>query len=196
MSSFWSAVFGNDHPVEIEIGPGTGTFLLNIGTDHPERNYFAIEHSHSYAVRLQAELVARGLPNVRALRADASCLVPTVIPAASVAAYHIYFPDPWWKRRHHRRRLFTPGFAHALAHTLQPHGRVYVATDVDQTFALMRATLERTTAFTALADAPSPRTTVTSFENKGLVHGATIHQATYARAAAASHGSDRLVQPV
>ena len=132
-------------------------------------------------MHVEAAAAARNLHNVRIIHADASCVVGTLIPAASVAAYHIYFPDPWWKRRHHRRRLFAPDFARALARTLEPMGRIYVGTDVDDVFALMRATLDATCAFVELGNAPSPRTTVTSFERKGVARGATIHQATFAK---------------
>jgi tRNA (guanine-N7-)-methyltransferase len=180
MNTFWSTIFGNHHPIEIEIGPGTGTFLQSIAAAHPERNYFAIEHSRSLTARLEAALIAPGLRNVRVIHGDASCIAATVVPAASVAAYHIYFPDAWWKRRHQRRRLFTSDFARALAQTLAPGGHVYLATDVDDVFTLMRATLAAAAVFAEVVDAPSPRTTVTNFERKGLVRGATIHQATFA----------------
>ena len=179
--SVWSTLFGNDQPVEVEIGPGTGTFLLSSAAERPERNYFGIEHSRRRALRVEAAVIAHDLRNVRILHADAGCVVGSLIPAAAVAAYHIYFPDPWWKRRHYRRRLFTPDFAGALARTLKPMGRVYVATDVDDVFTLMRATLGATRAFVELGDARSPRTTVTSFERKGVARGATIHQATFAK---------------
>jgi len=188
----WSSIFDNDHPVDIEIGPGTGTFLLSVAPAHLARNYFAIEHSRSRTLRLAVAVAERGLTNVRVLHADAGCVVGALVPAASVAAYHIYFPDPWWKRRHYRRRLFTPDFAAALVRTLAPAGRVYVATDVEDVFTLMCATLAATGAFIKLEDAPSPRTTVTSFERKGVARGATIRQATFGRraAGAAAHTSN------
>ena len=179
--ALWRNIFGNDRPVEIEIGPGTGAFLLSVAPVHPERNYLAIEHSRSRTVRLEGLVAARRLPNVRLLHADAACVVRRFVPPASVAAYHIYFPDPWWKRRHHRRRLFTADLAGALARTLAPGGRLYLATDVPDVFALMRATIASTRAFTELAGERSPRTTVTSFERKGLARGATIHEAVFVR---------------
>lgn len=181
MNSLWSTLFGNNQPVEIEIGPGTGAFLLSIAAERPERNYFAIEHSHSRAVHLEAAVATRNLCNVRILHGDAACVVDTLIPPASVVAYHIYFPDPWWKRRHQRRRLFTPDFARALTRTLAPMGHIHVATDVDDVFTLMRATLDANRTFAELANVPSPRTTVTNFERKGLARGAAIHQATFVK---------------
>jgi tRNA (guanine-N7-)-methyltransferase len=180
-NALWRTIFGNDHPVEIEIGPGTGTFVLSVAPAHPERNYFAVEHSNSRAVQLEAAVAGRGLRNVRILRADAGCVVSRLIPAASVAAYHIYFPDPWWKRRHHRRRLVTPAFVTLLARTLVGGGRVYIATDVDEVFARMHAALSASGHFTLDAALRSPRTLHTRFEHKGLTRGATIHDATFVR---------------
>jgi len=183
MHPVWSDIFGNAQPTEVEIGPGTGTFLLAAAAARPDVNFFSIEHSHSRARRLQAGLDERRLSNVRLVAADAACLLATLLPAESVAAYHIYFPDPWWKRRHHRRRLFTPAFALTLGRTLVPGGRVYVATDVDDVFALIQETLHATRAFVVEPSLASPRTTTTAFERKGLARGAAIRQATYVKRA-------------
>ncbi len=181
MSAFWCEIFGNPRPVEIEIGPGTGHALLEAAARHPGHNFFGIEHSRPRAECVARELVARRLDNVRVLCADAACVVARCIPPGSVGAYHIYFPDPWWKRRHHRRRLFTPQFAHDLARTLAPGGAVYVATDVPEVFARMLATLGETGCLSRLRTARPPRTTTTRFERKGLARGATIHEAVFVR---------------
>ena len=180
MERFWRAIFGNDRPVEIEIGPGTGTFILPAAGRCPETNFFGIEHSRGRAFRLQAAIAARGLTNARVLAADATCVVATLVPRASVHAVHIYFPDPWWKRRHHRRRLFTPQFVAVLAGVLVPRGRLYVATDVEEVFALILRTLERC-AMVRDESMRSPRIGVTAFERKGLNRGAAIQEATFVK---------------
>ena len=179
MEPLWRAVFGNGHPVEIEIGPGNGAFLLAAAARCPERNFFAIEHSRKRARQLRALLQTRAHSNVSLLVADAACVVTTLIPPRSVAAYHIYFPDPWWKRRHHRRRLFTPEFAAALSRTLVADGRVYLATDVDMVFAFMLSALTAEASLRHDASARPPRLIVTSFERKGLLRGARISEATF-----------------
>ena len=181
MSAFWSEIFGNLGPVEIEIGPGTGHALLAAAARQPGTNFLGIEHSHSLADRLHRTVAAQQLPNVRILCADAACVVAHLIPRASVGAYHIYFPDPWWKRRHHRRRLFTVQFARELARTLIPGGAIHVATDVPAVFTLMRATLGATGCLTPIEAARPPRTLQTTFERKGLARGATIHEAVFVR---------------
>ncbi len=182
MERFWQSIFGNDRPVEIEIGPGTGSFILSAAGRCPETNFFGIEHSRGRAFRLQAAIAGRGVTNVRVLAADAACVVATLVPPASVQAVHIYFPDPWWKRRHHRRRLFTPQFAAALAGVLVARGRLYVATDVEEVFALILRTLERC-AMGRDESMRSPRVGTTAFERKGLNRGAAIQEATFVKQA-------------
>jgi tRNA (guanine-N7-)-methyltransferase len=186
MPGFWSTIFGNDHPVEVEIGPGTGTFILAVARRHPHINFFGIEHAHGRAGRLQAVIAAQRLFNARVLGADAGCVVSRVIPAESVHAYHVYFPDPWWKRRHHRRRLFTAQFAAALGRTLVAGGRLYVATDVDETYALMLQALAACAVFAADVQARPIRESTTTFERKGLARGATIKEAVFVKRGAAS----------
>ena len=133
-TSPWRGLFGNDQPVEIEIGPGRGDVLLAFATARPSVNFFAIEHVRRAADHVAARLRAAGVRNARVLAADAACVVERLVAPASVAAYHIYFPDPWPKRRHRKRRLVTPTFAAAMARTLVPGGVVHVATDVGALF--------------------------------------------------------------
>jgi tRNA (guanine-N7-)-methyltransferase len=181
MHGFWSTIFGNDYPVEVEIGPGTGTFILAAARRQPHINFFGIEHARGRAARLQALVVAERLDNARVLGADAACVVAGLIPVESVHAYHAYFPDPWWKRRHHRRRLFTAQFAAALGRTLMPGGRLYVATDVDETYALILEALAASAVFTADTQARPVREATTTFERKGLARGATIKEAVFVK---------------
>jgi len=179
MSAPWRSIFGNDRPVEVEIGPGTGTFFLHAARRSPHVNLFGIERSNSRAAALARAVADQGLPNARILCADAACVIEHLVPAASVRAYHLYFPDPWWKRRHHRRRLLTDALAAALARTLLPGGRLHIATDVPGVFERAMRTLDTVPAFVRVANVPSPRTIATVFERKGLCRGALIHEATF-----------------
>jgi len=178
----WPMVFGNSKPVEIEIGSGTGIFLLAAAASRPDTNFYGIEKSFSRATALAAALHSRGLANAFLLHGDATCLVESILPPQSVHAFHIYFPDPWWKRKHHRRRIFTPPFVKGLARSLIPAGYVHVATDVDSVFRLMREALSGCPAFREDPNIPSPRLAITTFERRGLARGATIHQTSYLRA--------------
>src|SRR6185295_12749355 len=103
---------------------------LGLAAAAPGTNFFAIERTNGSVAAIERKVVARGLPNVRLVAGDARCVVAHLVPADSVAAYHVYFPDPWPKRRHHRRRLAATDFATALARTLVPGGAVHVASDL------------------------------------------------------------------
>jgi tRNA (guanine-N7-)-methyltransferase len=178
VAALWTFLFGNDRPVEIEIGPGRGDVLLAFAAARPEVNFFAIEHVRGAAETIADKIARAGLPNARVIAADAACVVGRLVPATSVAAYHVYFPDPWPKRRHEKRRLVTPAFAAAMRRTLAPGGVVHVATDLPHLFDDIASTLAEG-GFRATAAAPVPRPT-TKFERKYA--GAGTHAAAFAPA--------------
>lgn len=130
----WRDIFGNDHPVEVEIGPGKGSFLFARALNTPERNFFAVEINKRRAFRLARRIERDSLSNVHTLHADMRCLIRTPLWPGGVSVYHLYFPDPWWKRRHLQRRLFHQDFATALAQTLRPGGKILLASDVHEYF--------------------------------------------------------------
>lgn len=164
-AALWEAVFGNRRTVEIEIGPGRGDVLLAFADSRPETNFFAIEHAVGRAEMLAAQAVARGLTNVRVVAGDARCILAELVPPASVAALHLYFPDPWPKTRHRHRRLFAdPRLSEAIARTLAPSGHVYVASDLGW---LHRDMCDRlTTAGLREVEGCLPTRPVSKFERK------------------------------
>jgi len=105
-----------------------------------------------------------------------------LVPAASITAFHIYFPDPWWKRRHYRRRLFNEAFTRELGRSLIPGGHVHTATDVEEVFALIRESMGAA-GFVERDDVRPPRRVPTSFERKGLARGAIIWEMSFRREA-------------
>lgn len=131
----WAEIFANTNPVEVEIGFGKGAFLLALARNRPEHNFFGVEFSKRRAFRLARLIERDGPANAIAIHADMTCLARTMIWPASVAVYHLYFPDPWWKKRHQRRRLFRDDFVNALTHTLVPGGTIFLASDVAEYFA-------------------------------------------------------------
>jgi tRNA (guanine-N7-)-methyltransferase len=169
----WRAVFGNDRPVEVEIGCGDGHFLRATAARTPERNFIGLERATVLAHSACTALDEAALPNARVLCCDARCVVRWLIPDRSVAAYHLYFPDPWWKRRHHRRRLSTPAFASDLARTLASTGRVFVATDVADLFDAIAQSL---TATGLVRTEPSAFDVETSFAARCAAVGRPIHR--------------------
>ena len=101
----WREVFAHDRPVEIDLGCGKGSFLLWAAGTHPQRNFLGVERLLRRLRRVDRKAVRAGLDNIRLIRIEASYLIVKLIPDSSVSTYHILFPDPWPKRRHHSRRL-------------------------------------------------------------------------------------------
>src|SRR5882724_749930 len=106
----WKELYGNDHPVEIEIGMGKGTFITEQAKAHPEVNFFGIEWARWFWRYASDRLRRNGCLNARTVRAEANYFLAEHVPDASLSVVHIYFPDPWPKARHHKRRLIQPPF--------------------------------------------------------------------------------------
>jgi tRNA G46 methylase TrmB len=127
-----------------------------------------------------ARLARLGVPRVRTLQADATHVL-AIVPAASVHAYHVYFPDPWPKRRHGWRRIFSPEFVRALARTLVDGGELYVATDVGAYMTTIRATIIASGTFVDLVPGDDHPGLDTAFARKYRVEGRILHLARFAR---------------
>jgi tRNA (guanine-N7-)-methyltransferase len=125
----YPAVFGNSNPVTVEIGFGMGIATAEIAGANPQQNYLGLEVHRPGIGRLLWEIEKRGLTNIRILEHDAVEVLERIIDDASVAAFHIFFPDPWPKKRHHKRRLLTRPFTGLLATKLKAGGYVYMVTD-------------------------------------------------------------------
>jgi tRNA (guanine-N7-)-methyltransferase len=181
-AAFWRTIFGRDAPVEVEIGSSDGVFLLSRAASAPAHDFLGIERSPSKAKRLEARVERSMLANVRALQADAVCVVTTLVPAASVSVYHVYFPDPWPKRGHAPRRIFTGRFVASLARTLVPDGRLHVATDVDGYADVIRRIVLAHGGFVEQPATDAHPGLQTSFARKYRAAGRTLHAASFARA--------------
>ncbi|MCX6996867.1 MAG: tRNA (guanosine(46)-N7)-methyltransferase TrmB [Kiritimatiellaeota bacterium] len=135
--------FGNDRPIEVDIGCGKGRFLLARAAAHPEVNFFGVDRMLRRIRKVERKVVRHGLTNVRLLRMEAYYATAYLIPPESIATYYIFFPDPWPKARHHEHRLFHPRYLDALQRTLRPGGAVHFATDhlpyFEEVCALIRA---------------------------------------------------------
>jgi tRNA (guanine-N7-)-methyltransferase len=131
----FAAIFGREAPLEIDLGCGNGAFLVGLARAHPDRNFFGVERL-ARRVQIAAAKLAE-LPNVRLLRAEVNIALVHLIPPVSVAAFHLLFPDPWPKRRHHRRRTFTGDFLTAVHRALERGGLLHLATDHPEYFRQM-----------------------------------------------------------
>ena len=129
-----AAVFGRLVPLELEVGSGKGMFLLNAARANPLHGYLGIEIVHKYAWFAAARLAQHNLDNARLIQADAQDVFARNIPDHTIDAVHVYFPDPWWKKRHRRRRLMTEIFVDHVFRVLVPGGRLHFWTDVAEYF--------------------------------------------------------------
>lgn len=183
----WRDLFGNDHPVEVEVGFGKGLFLTTAAEAKPDFNFFGIEIARKYQLYAATRVAKRKLVNVRLACDDARVLMRDRIAPQSVSVVHVYFPDPWWKTRHRKRRVFTPEFARAAGTILQPGGRLSIATDVEAYHDVMRQIVrDLGPAFRELAppDSSEPRHDMdylTNFERKFRKQGRPIYRAVYER---------------
>ena len=128
-------LFSVPRPLEVELGSGDGTFLANYAAACPENNFIGVERLLGRLRKIDKKGVRAGLQNLRLIRLEAGYFVEYLLPRGFVRALHIYFPDPWPKRRHHRRRLINPRFAEAARLALQLGGKIYFRTDHEEYFA-------------------------------------------------------------
>jgi tRNA (guanine-N7-)-methyltransferase len=175
----WHAFFGRVAAVEVEIGSGKGEFLIEYARANPHCNLLGIENQPRWSRRIAERLARAPQPNVRVLCADATLVVARFVRDDSVRAYHLYFPDPWWKRRHHKRRLVGSDFAAELRRTLEPGGVLHLATDVRDRFDAMLDELAHAAFLVRSEQGPTPTgRSLTNFERKYRAEGRALHYAT------------------
>jgi tRNA (guanine-N7-)-methyltransferase len=183
----WHELFGNDNPVEVEVGFGKGLHLVNAGAAWPDTNFLGVEIVRKYQLYAATRLALRQLTNVRVACTDGRAILRDRVAPQSVDAVHVYFPDPWWKARHRKRRVFTPEFAHTVGEVLRPGGRLLLATDVGAYHGVMTQIVrELGPAFRELPP-PAPAEPqhdmdyLTNFERKFRKEGRPIYRAAYER---------------
>lgn len=129
-----AGLFENVQPLEVEVGTGKGLFLSAAAKTQPEHNFLGIEVAHKYAHYAAARLVRQGSTNALVISGDALLLFKQWFPPASLTAVHVYFPDPWWKKRHKKRRVMNEQFLRDVERTLTPGGKLHFWTDVEEYF--------------------------------------------------------------
>ncbi len=175
----YDAMFATRQLVEVEIGCGDGGFLAQYAPRHPERNFLGIERLKGRLGKLARRGPREGLTNVRLLRIEAAYFVEYLLPPASVTTVHIYFPDPWPKKRHHKNRLIQSPFVTLLARTLTPGGTVYLRTDDLEYFTQMLEVFGGASQFAAVETPDELRAVVTDFERKFNAQGIPTNYAAY-----------------
>lgn len=177
-------LFGRRAPLELEIGSGKGLFLRTAAAAQPDRDFLGIEIAYRYAQFAAAELARCGLRNAIVVAGDAFAMFEEMVPDRSLAAIHIYFPDPWWKRRHKKRRVIQQSFVSHLERTLEPGGTLHFWTDVEEYFRAATQILSRETKLEGPFDVPeSPAEGDldyrTHFERRTRLHGEPVYRAQF-----------------
>jgi tRNA (guanine-N7-)-methyltransferase len=180
----WRSLFGNANPVELEIGSGKGLFLVNAAKSRPGENFLGIELSRKYAVHAAGRLAGEDISNAKVWCGDGRSIIAHLVPSESLSAVHVYFPDPWWKTRHKKRRVFTAELVREIERALKPGGELCVASDVLEYFGVIRGLIASSGRFHDLEPAPErePAHTLdylTHFERKYRLEGRPIYQARY-----------------
>ncbi|MFN2443354.1 MAG: tRNA (guanosine(46)-N7)-methyltransferase TrmB [Thermoanaerobaculia bacterium] len=128
------ALFGNLNPVVLEIGSGKGRFLIDHGKAHPEKNFLGIEKSLHYHRVIVDRIVRHALPNVKTINYDAFDVMQNLLPSGSMSEIHIYFPDPWPRKRERKRRIIRPAAVEAMRRILAAEGEGWYVTDHEEYF--------------------------------------------------------------
>lgn len=179
-------VFGRQAPRVLEIGAGMGETTATIAAAQPGTDFVAVEVHAPGVGSLLRRIEAGGLSNLRIVQHDAVEVVTAMIPPGSLAGIHVFFPDPWPKKRHHKRRLLKPAFVHELACRLCPGGYLHAATDWDDYAHEVLATLDAEPLLANTTDgfAPRPaRRPLTKFEQRGLKLGHRVYDLVFVRRA-------------
>jgi tRNA (guanine-N7-)-methyltransferase len=172
-------LFPADQPLEVELGSGDGSFLIQYAVQHPERNFIGVERLLGRLRKLDRKGRQAGLANVRGLRIESSYFLQYLLPAHSVEALHVYFPDPWPKRKHRRHRLINASFV-LLAHkVLTTGGLVFLRTDDADYFRQMRQVFETGEGFTPSETPPELARLPTDFEREFNARGVATLSAAY-----------------
>ncbi len=122
-------LFPVTQPLDVELGSGDGSFLVDYAHLHPERNFIGVERLLGRAKKIDRKGGRLGLTNLRAIRIESAYFLEYLLPRHSASALHIYFPDPWPKKKHRRHRLINDRFPGLAARALTPDGRIYLRTD-------------------------------------------------------------------
>lgn len=190
----WFAREARDHPLDLEIGSGKGTFLVQQAKLFPEVNYLGIEWARAFWLHAADRVRRHDLHHIRVLRTDAAAFIRHHATAGCFRQAHIYFPDPWPKSRHHKRRLIQADFLRALHRTLAPlnaddadAGQVRIATDHEDYFQWMQEHAAQVTdlfevlPFDPPASAGEGELAGTNFERKYRKEGRAFHGMTLRR---------------
>jgi len=172
------ALFARDAATVLEIGFGNGEVLATLAEANPNTNFIGIEVYPSGIGALLGKMKSKALTNLRLIRGDAAIILPRCFADHSLSKILILFPDPWPKKRHHKRRLIQADFVSTLADKLSPAGLLHLATDCEDYAQAMHTTLAKSGRYQRLDTATPPRP-VTAFERRGHALGHRTYEMQY-----------------
>jgi tRNA (guanine-N7-)-methyltransferase len=172
-------LFPRIQPLEVELGSGDGSFLVDCAARQPEINLIGVERLLGRLRKIDRKGRRAGLSNLRCVRMEASYFLEYLLPQHSARAIHIYFPDPWPKRKHRKHRLINEHFAGAARQALAPGGAVYLRTDDADYFAQMRAVFGASPFFEETQTPPALAGLATDFERTFTARGIQTLRAAY-----------------
>jgi tRNA (guanine-N7-)-methyltransferase len=164
-------------PLEVDLGSGDGAFLVEMAKRFPERNFLGVERLLGRVRRTCRKLACAGACNARVIRLESHYLIRYLLPPGSVQIFHVMFPDPWPKRRHHAKRLIQTAFLDDAQTALAPGGELRLTTDDAPYFQYMRKVFEAHPGFAEEPWTPGPDYPRTDFEAMFRSHGLPIHRA-------------------
>jgi tRNA (guanine-N7-)-methyltransferase len=174
-----SKLFAREQPLEVELGSGDGTFLVEYARRHPERNFVGVERLLGRIKKLESKGKRATVSNLRGVRIESSYFIEFLLPARSVSALHIYFPDPWPKRKHRRHRLINRRFPELAQKVLSANGIVYLRTDDRDYFAQMLEVFGASEEFCAVETPVELAELLTDFEREFQARGISTLRAAY-----------------
>ena len=188
LPSSWSSfeLFDRDAPLEVEVGSGKGLFLQMAAAHLPEHDFLGIEIGRKYARFTAARLTRHELSNAVVVHGDGIKLFREILPDASLAAVHVYFPDPWWKKRHRKRRVLSEPFLEDVVRVLTSHGRLHFWTDVKEYFESTLALISRQNALQGPIEVPERPAEHhldyrTHFERRTRLHGDPVYRSEFVK---------------
>jgi tRNA (guanine-N7-)-methyltransferase len=172
-------VFCQEQPLEVELGSGDGSFLAEYAKRHPERNFIGIERLLGRLRKLDRKGRRAGLANLAGIRIESAYFLEYLVPRQSVSALHVYFPDPWPKRKHRRNRLINERFPTTAHRALTSGGVVYLRTDDRDYFTQMNEVFGASSLFERVETPTELAELLTDFEKEFLARGVETLRAAF-----------------
>ena len=174
-----SELFPKPQPLEVELGCGDASFLVEYARRHPERNFVGVERLLGRLRKLDRKGRRAGLTNLRGVRIESSYFLEYLLPRHAASALHVYFPDPWPKKRHRKHRLINERFPELVRIALAPHGTIYLRTDDADYFQQMTGVFGASQEFQPIATPPELSELLTDFERDFSSKGIQTLRAAY-----------------